>query len=100
MAMLSSDEIVRLSPTERLSLIAQLWDSLEQHHLPLSQAQEAELDRRLAAVEEDGSHGISWPSLKSKLEQRRSSCSRSSLHQPLPLNSSTRTIGTKPSCLD
>ena len=72
MAILSSDEIVRLSPTERLSLIAQLWDSLEQHHLPLNPAQEAELDRRLASVEEDGSHGISWPSLKSKLEQRRS----------------------------
>jgi putative addiction module component (TIGR02574 family) len=71
MAILSSDEIVRLSPTERLSLIAQLWDSLEQHHLPLSPAQEAELDRRLASVEEDGSHGISWPSLKSKLEQHR-----------------------------
>ena len=63
MAILSSDEIVRLSPTERLSLIAQLWDSLEQHHLPLNPAQEAELDRRLASVEEDGSHGISWPSL-------------------------------------
>lgn len=60
MAMLSSDEIVRLSPTERLSLIAKLWDSLEQHQLPLSPAQEAELDRRLASVEEDGSLGISW----------------------------------------
>jgi len=69
--MLSSDEIVRLSPTERLSLIAQLWDSLEQDHLPLSPAQEAELDRRLASVEEDGSSGISWPSLKSKLVKHR-----------------------------
>jgi putative addiction module component len=40
MAILTADEIVRLSPSERLALIAELWDSLEQHDLPLSEAQE------------------------------------------------------------
>lgn len=29
MESLSADEIVRLTPPERLALIAQLWDSLE-----------------------------------------------------------------------
>jgi putative addiction module component (TIGR02574 family) len=71
MAMPTSDEIVRLSPAERLSLIAQLWDSLEQQHLPLSQAQESELNRRLDSVEEDRTQAIGWPDLKSKLEQHR-----------------------------
>ncbi|MEO8128022.1 MAG: addiction module protein, partial [Bryobacteraceae bacterium] len=47
MALLTDDDIVRLSPSERLALITQLWDSLEQHQLPLSHAQEVELERRL-----------------------------------------------------
>ncbi len=49
------DKIVQLSPAERLSLIAQLWDSLEQQRQPLSLAQEAELNRRLDSLEEDRS---------------------------------------------
>ncbi len=70
MAMLTSDEIVRLSPAERLALIAQLWDSLEQHHLPLSSVQEAELGRRLASLEQDRDEGITWAALKAELERR------------------------------
>jgi putative addiction module component (TIGR02574 family) len=72
MAIPTTDEIDRLSPAERLSLIAQLWDSLEQHHLPLSHAQESELNRRLDSAEADRTQAIAWPDLKSKLEQRRS----------------------------
>jgi putative addiction module component (TIGR02574 family) len=34
MELLNPDEIVRLTPSERLALIAQLWDSLEQEPLP------------------------------------------------------------------
>ena len=46
---LSQDEISRLSPDERLSLIAALWDSLDDEQVPLTAAQQAELDRRQAA---------------------------------------------------
>ena len=46
MELLSPDEIGRLTPPERLALIAQLWDSLEQEQLPLTSAQEAELEQR------------------------------------------------------
>jgi putative addiction module component (TIGR02574 family) len=52
MAIPTIDEIVQLSPAERLYLIGQLWDSLEQQDLPLSQGQEAELNRRLASIEQ------------------------------------------------
>ena len=97
--MLSSDEIVRLSPAERLSFIAQLWDSLEQHHLPLSPAQEADLGRRLANVEEDGSHGVSWPSLN-PTRAAPFLVFEVVFSRPLPLKSSKRTIGTKPNRLD
>ena len=70
MELLTSDEIVRLSPPERLALIAQLWDSLEQHYLPLSQAQQTELDRRLASLEQDRRQGVTWAALKAELERR------------------------------
>jgi putative addiction module component (TIGR02574 family) len=70
MELLTSDEIVRLSPQERLALIAQLWDSLEQNQLPLSQAQQAELERRLASLEGDRDQGVTWAALKAELERR------------------------------
>jgi putative addiction module component (TIGR02574 family) len=70
MELLSRDEIVRLSPQERLALIAQLWDSLEQSQLQLSQAQQAGLERRLASLDRDRSQGISWAALKAELERR------------------------------
>jgi putative addiction module component (TIGR02574 family) len=51
MGLLTQDELVRLTPPERLALISQLWDSLEDNHLPLTVAQRAELDNRLATPE-------------------------------------------------
>ncbi|MGI8991543.1 MAG: addiction module protein [Bryobacteraceae bacterium] len=70
MTLLTSEEIVRLSASERLALIAQLWDSLEQNQLPLSQAQQTELERRLVSLDQDRRQGITWDALKAELEQR------------------------------
>jgi len=67
---LSHDEITRLSPQERLALIAQLWDSLEDYQLPLTEAQQAELDHRLATLDHDRAQGITWATLKAELEER------------------------------
>jgi putative addiction module component (TIGR02574 family) len=67
---LSPEEINRLSPDERLSLIAQLWDSLEDDHIPLTNAQQTELERRLATLDEDRERSITWEDLKAELEQR------------------------------
>jgi putative addiction module component (TIGR02574 family) len=67
---LSSDEISRLSIDERLDLIGQLWDSLEHEQLPLSTAQQHELDRRLAALDQERPDGLSWEHLRAELEQR------------------------------
>ena len=41
MELLTRDELVRLAPPERLALIVQLWDSLEDEQLPLTAAQQA-----------------------------------------------------------
>ena len=70
MELLTADELVRLTPPERLALISQLWDSLEDHHLPLTAAQREELDRRLASLDQDSREGITWAALKAELEQR------------------------------
>lgn len=67
---LSLEEINRLSPDERLALIAQLWDSLEDDHIPLTIAQQTELERRLATLDQDREHSITWEDLKAELEQR------------------------------
>jgi putative addiction module component (TIGR02574 family) len=70
MELLTHDEIVRLSPPERIALIAQLWDSLDEDHLPLTTAQQAELERRLTSLDQDRQNGVAWAALKTELEQR------------------------------
>ena len=67
---LTHDELARLTPPERLTLISQLWDSLEDNHLPLTAAQRGELDRRLATLDEDRRESITWAALKTELELR------------------------------
>jgi len=70
MELLTHDELVRLTPPQRLALISQLWDSLEDDQLPLTAAQRAELDSRLATLDQDRCEGITWATLKAELEQR------------------------------
>jgi putative addiction module component (TIGR02574 family) len=51
-----------LSPDERIRLAVELWDSLlpTPEEVPLTRAQAEELDRRVAAYEEDGDPGEPW----------------------------------------
>jgi len=70
MDILTRDEVARLTPPERLALISQLWDSLEADQLPLTAAQQGELDRRLETLDQDRREGITWETLKAELEQR------------------------------
>jgi putative addiction module component (TIGR02574 family) len=70
MELLTPDEIGRLTHPERLALIGQLWDSLDHEKLPLTEAQQSELDRRLASLDDDRRNGVTWSALKAELEQR------------------------------
>ena len=67
---LTQDELVRLTPPERLAIISQLWDSLEDEQLPITASQQAELDRRLDTLDQDRRKGMTWAALKAELEQR------------------------------
>jgi putative addiction module component (TIGR02574 family) len=71
MASLSSDELARLSPEERLALIGQLWDSLHDNEVPLPEAQQAELARRLSSLDQDRTQAVTWEQLRAELERRR-----------------------------
>jgi putative addiction module component (TIGR02574 family) len=68
--LLTHDQIARLTPDERLVLIAQLWDSLDDHQVQLTPAQQVELERRLATLDYDRSQSVTWETLKEQLEQR------------------------------
>jgi putative addiction module component (TIGR02574 family) len=67
---LTPDELTRLSPQERLSLIEQLWGSLSDADIPLMSAQQGELERRLATFENDRAQAVTWDCLHAELERR------------------------------
>ena len=67
---LSADEILRLSPEERLALIGQLWDSLADADVSLSEAQQAELARRLSGLDQDRAKAVTWAQLRAELARR------------------------------
>jgi putative addiction module component (TIGR02574 family) len=64
-------ELARLSPRERLDLIESLWESLDEKDVPLTDAQRAELDRRIVGFDQDGAESIPWDQLRDELRQRR-----------------------------
>ncbi|WP_430425272.1 addiction module protein [Phenylobacterium sp.] len=68
MKILTRAEIGRLSPSERLTLIGDLWDSLEE--APLTAAQASELERRLDTFEDDLADAVTWDQLKAELAAR------------------------------
>ena len=70
MKVLSPDEIIRLTTSERLALIGDLWDSLGDGPQSLTRAQADELDRRLESLEQDLTEALSWDDLKAELAAR------------------------------
>ena len=64
-------DLARLSPRQRLDLIEALWESLDDKDVPVTEAQRAELDRRIAEFEQDREQSISWDQLSAELRQRR-----------------------------
>ena len=64
-------ELAWLSPRERLDLIESLWESLDEKDVPVTDAQRAELDRRIVGFDQDGAESIPWDQLRGELRQRR-----------------------------
>jgi putative addiction module component (TIGR02574 family) len=64
-------ELLKLSPSERLELIGDLWDSLESNDLPpLTKDQIDEMERELAAHRANPDDALSWEEVKAELRSR------------------------------
>jgi putative addiction module component (TIGR02574 family) len=59
-----------LSTHERLDLIGEIWDSIDANAVPLTAAQEAELDRRLVTLDEDIKQGRDATEVLADLRRR------------------------------
>jgi putative addiction module component (TIGR02574 family) len=64
--------IDRMSIEDRLSLAQQLWDSIvaDLERQPLTPAQRAELERRVAAADADPGAGIPWEVIRAEARAR------------------------------
>jgi len=64
-------ELLKLSPAERIELAQELWDSIAPNDMPpLSEAQKQEIDRRIAEHERDPSRASSWDEVQARLQAR------------------------------
>ena len=70
MKRLPSETSARLSLTDRIEFIAQLWDSIDEGAIPLTDAQHDELARRLAAEADEPEDAIAWEQIEAELLAR------------------------------
>ena len=64
--------IEQLSLAERILIVEEIWDSIvaEQASLPVTSAQQAELDRRLNAHRASPGQGASWEDVKTDIRSK------------------------------
>ena len=70
-AVMSTIDIAKLSTQERLELLERLWDSLSPEAIPMTDAQIAELDRRLDELDREGAVGIPWDEVLERIRKRK-----------------------------
>lgn len=64
------DQIAKLTSAEKAELLDAVWESLEADALTLTDAQRAELDRRIERLEQNPSDVIAWGKIRSDLFKR------------------------------
>ena len=62
-------KVVSLSPEDRLQLIGVVWDTLAPEDLPVTDAERALIDARLADMESERNDQSPWPEAKARLER-------------------------------
>jgi putative addiction module component (TIGR02574 family) len=63
-------DLLNLSPAERLQLAQDLWDSLPEEAVPLTEGQVRELERRLADHDANPGAAIPWQEVRDRLRTR------------------------------
>jgi putative addiction module component (TIGR02574 family) len=64
-------KVSSMSPADRLGLIGVVWDTLSLDDLPVTDAERALLDARLADMERNPDDQSPWPEVKGRLERLR-----------------------------
>ena len=69
MSILTHGDIVKLTLSERIQLVQDLWDSIAEcpEAVSLTEAQKAELDRRLDAYQQDPDAGSPWGVVRERI---------------------------------
>ncbi len=69
MSKVGRKDILNLTVAERIELIGDLWDSMAEapESIGLTDAQKAELDRRLDAYRKDPTAGAAWPLVRERI---------------------------------
>ena len=62
-------KVSKLSPADRLEFIGAIWDTLSTDDLPVTDAERALLDARLADMEQNPDHQSPWSEVKARLER-------------------------------
>jgi len=73
MGKVARKDILNLTIAERIELIGDLWDSIAEvpEAVVLTEAQKAELDRRLDAYRKDPTAGAPWPVVRDRIAKRK-----------------------------
>ena len=64
------EEVLSLTPQERLELLDAVWETLSPDDLPVTDAERAVLDARMADLEARPDDQHPWPTVKARLSQR------------------------------
>ena len=67
-------EIFELSVAERIQIVEDIWDSIVNtpEEISLSEAEKAELNKRLESYQQNPNEGIEWETLKKNLSLENS----------------------------
>ena len=65
-------EISKLTTEEKLKLVEDLWDELNQHseNIPLTEAQKKDLDKRLDEYEKNPENVLTWEEVKARIHRQ------------------------------
>jgi putative addiction module component (TIGR02574 family) len=71
-SMMGKTDILRLSISERIQLVQDIWDSIAElpDSVPLTDEQKAELDQRLDAYHRDPNIGSPWAIVRERFKSR------------------------------
>lgn len=73
MSTLAKADVMKLSVSERIQLVEDIWDTIARapEEVSLTEQQKTELDRRLAACRENPGEGAEWPVVRERIRSKR-----------------------------